>query len=327
MLLSTAARRLFGLLAAVSWVALGHPHVQLLGSLATRLRGARIGQQAPASFVEVERLLHRRRLNSEPEADENGVEQMAVLDNIASDEDCKASCVNTAPCNIMVYDPVKATCVLATVKGDGDVLTLDGSVVKGDAIADGRENMVEHKKDEDKAEEDGDSVEKDEDKAEEGGDSVEKAEDKAEEDGDSVEKAAEESVEEADAKKAEEDALKKKADEEEEERAASAAAAEHEAKVAELDADRRMAEQEADEQVRISKDAKAAEIEELEKLETPEEKEAKMRESGAMEAFEGALEDEASFSTTVVATFDASNVDCSSCAQHGRSHHHHHHRR
>jgi len=313
MLLSTAARRLFGLLAAVSWVALGHPHVQLLGSLATRLRGARIGQQAPASFVEVERLLHRRRLNSEPEADENGVEQMAVLDNIASDEDCKASCVNTAPCNIMVYDPVKATCVLATVKGDGDVLTLDGSVVKGDAIADGRENMVEHKKDEDKAEEDGDSVEK--------------AEDKAEEDGDSVEKAAEESVEEADAKKAEEDALKKKADEEEEERAASAAAAEHEAKVAELDADRRMAEQEADEQVRISKDAKAAEIEELEKLETPEEKEAKMRESGAMEAFEGALEDEASFSTTVVATFDASNVDCSSCAQHGRSRHHHHHRR
>jgi len=314
MLLSTAARRLFGLLAAVSWVALGHPHVQLLGSLATRLRGARIGQQAPASFVEVERLLHRRRLNSEPEADENGVEQMAVLDNIASDEDCKASCVNTAPCNIMVYDPVKATCVLATVKGDGDVLTLDGSVVKGDAIADGRENMVEHKKDEDKAEEDGDSVEKAEDKAEE-------------EDGDSVEKAAEESVEEADAKKAEEDALKKKADEEEEERAASAAAAEHEAKVAELDADRRMAEQEADEQVRISKDAKAAEIEELEKLETPEEKEAKMRESGAMEAFEGALEDEASFSTTVVATFDASNVDCSSCAQHGRSRHHHHHRR
>merc|ERR1711871_820796 len=46
----------------------------------------------------------------------------------AEEKACKEECFNNKPCNMIVYDKRKGSCVQAHVKGNGDVITLDGQI-------------------------------------------------------------------------------------------------------------------------------------------------------------------------------------------------------
>lgn len=57
---------------------------------------------------------------------EDGVEELEIRHGVESHDKCTGVCMDNPPCNVVVYDDEKQSCVLARVKGEGDIIMLDG---------------------------------------------------------------------------------------------------------------------------------------------------------------------------------------------------------